>query len=152
MLEWVLLWTSTCKEELHTGWLNSKIGHKIWQEFNLAANVCSSLVGRHNVFVSMMYTVWGKWKMLQCWDWSTETEVQNWEESHLLVSSALLTHRCVFWDLLGKQWMSPSARSWDLRLQQALLHGYAWCHMARPNHNEWANHVGSVLLLLMFSW
>jgi len=47
---------------------------------------------------------------------STETEVQkpkyrSEKKSCLLVSSALLTHKCVCWGLVPKRWLNH----WDVR-------------------------------------
>ena len=59
---------------------------------------------------------------------STETEVQEWEEICLSVTTALLTYEWMCLGLVAKEWLSPSnvrAKSWDLRLQRVLL---SWCH------------------------
>ena len=91
-----------------------------------------------------------------------ETEVwkpkyRSEKKSHLLVFSTLLSHNCVCWGLVAKGWLYPCdvrAGSWDLGLS------LSWCKwlpvsVARPKLRltvEWANHAGSMLLMLMWQW
>ena len=103
----------------------------------------------------------GRWKMLKCGNWGSETKVLkpkygSEKKSCLLVFSAFLIHGCVCGGLLAKRWLYPynvGARSWDLGASVAItMHmTTSECGQTQTKTNgEWTNHAGS--MLLMFSW
>ena len=87
---------------------------------------------------------------------NTETEVQEWEEICLSVTTALLTYEWMCLGLVAKEWLSPSM--WELNPG---ISGCSECcyHDATVSvsgqtqlktNSDWDNHAGS--MLLMFSW
>ena len=71
----------------------------------------------------------GKWKMLKCRNQSMETKARKQKygsekKSRLSVSSALLTHDCVFWRCVAKGWLSPSYVRAVFQGSQTAVHGH----------------------------
>ena len=62
---------------------------------------------------------------------------------------------CVCWGLVAKEWLYPidvRAGSWALGLQRASLSWCMWRQTQTKTNNEWANHAGSMLLMLSWQW
>ena len=89
--------------------------------------------------VKLRRSWWGKWKMLKYRNESTEVR----RKGRLSVSSALiLSHNCVCWGLVAKEWLSPNdvrSRSWDLGLRISGLEMILVCQMtfSQPCLNIW---------------
>ena len=98
----------------------------------------------------------GRWKMLKCGNWGSETEVLkakygSEKKSCLLVFSPFLIHGCVCGGLLAKWWPYPynvGARFWDLGASVAItMHmTTSECGQTKTKTNgEWTNHAGQGL-------
>ena len=134
------------------GWIKGAACSHIWHIHPTVAPAGSTLLKAKN-WQSLDSK--GKWKMLKCRNQSMETKVRKQKygsekKSRLSVSSALLTHDCVFWRCVAKGWLSPSYVRAVFQGSQTAVHGHHY-HDAtvslggqtQPKANDkWVNHPG----------